>query len=1182
MRLRRSLVHFLAFLLFALPLLGAFGHSAYAASSRVAIIKSLTGNVQVKKAGGSKPFKAFAKMSLNEGDVLTTSANSTAVLQFSNGTSEDDKLSVSANTTLTFSKLSDRGGTRTKVSMFNGSAWVDVKSISTKNDEFTLETPTAIMGVRGTHLLVSVDPDSGVTRVTVAAGVVHTEPTGEGEAKDVKPGDNALVTKNESDQGEVTIAPADLDLLLQHTDKSIVEAIVAAAGEIVKENRAKLDQYFEEASENANDQARKKSNVENLLGAIVDSALKSGKISQDRVNQLVAEAQAQTGVTIDLSKKSLTLTDEEKQKQQEQKKKEEDASKAAKEQKKKEEEQRNKELLKKLEDEKKKREEANQQTADAKKKKATDSYKNQLSDEEKKRFENDQKQNEQTNSPSPVGSSGGSGGTGDSEDPGDPGDPGNPPPASSVKPSFLSDWSTVSNGKAISWSQIPLYGEETDALLPTFEFYKADIDESVQDIEMTLNFSADSKVYLISPLSFLPYRQSEPSLLSTEIASESSDPAKELPGLTVSDLKNAARQMMMQFRAQNEKQRINVNSLSSETSLTLPPLFGPPVAYWKASGLKDTLPVTFNGSNYYYMFKIPNGSYDFEDMGVALLWVQKASLPFQLKLNDLDQGYYNVAQTGSHSFIAGIGNTASGELYLHGYRNDDYDIYNDVFDWSVAADNKVSVNPDGEYEKGYLLSWDPLSDHDPATHVQIQTTVKGNPDKIFDKYTFTIVKGDTSALRLSNIEIKNGTRLLEEFNTSESDYGYLYLEDPNINSISLFPEASSGHNLSDLNFSVYRNGSSVSPDNVPVGYDENVYDIVIRPKNGDPSSPVVVYKLNVFKDYPTPALTSLKVNGGNSSILEEGQYHYELEDTSSSTVTLSLTGNNAPGKWMVVDEEDSIFNVAERTSANDFKLNLKQGHNAFLIYNTITDLFSESSYDQVYSISVYREPDPASLDNVTLNFNSPDDYYPSSYDFDPDQATYEIQIKGTDGEPLPVSVSLNYRLFSVNGYTRTVSVSGSSVSEDIPNYHGYSSPISLPEGTTTVKVKVTATKDGDGTVTSKTYTFNFTREKSQNVDLSFLRYQTVTDIVYGDSHDLPIDGTLMLNAHEDSLLVTSEALDLHSKVAFNEETPLNPNVSQSIPLTTGTNTLNVTVVSESGRKQTYKITIVNPDLPQID
>ncbi|WP_164472735.1 cadherin-like beta sandwich domain-containing protein [Cohnella candidum] len=405
MKFRKGFLPLLAFLIALLPLFNLSAQTAHAATSRVAVIKFMTGTVQVKKAGGSKQFKAFSKMSLNEGDVVTTSANSTAILQFSNGTSEDDKMSVSANTTLTFSKLSDRNGTRTKVSMFNGTAWVDVKSIASKNDEFTLETPTAVMGVRGTHLLVSVDPSTGATKLTVAAGVVHTQATGNSEAQDVKPGDNALITQGEQKQGEVTIAPVDLELLMQQSDKSIVEAIVSASGDIVKENQQKLDQYFEGTEQqNTADLNRKKTNVENLLGAIVDNAVKSGQISQDRVNQLVSEAQAQTGVKIDLSKKDQILSDEEKKKQEDQRRKNEEAQKQAEIQKQKQEEERkkNEELTKKLEAERKAKEEANRKAEEERKKKAQEEYEKKLSEAEKARFAKDAAAAAAASSPAPT------------------------------------------------------------------------------------------------------------------------------------------------------------------------------------------------------------------------------------------------------------------------------------------------------------------------------------------------------------------------------------------------------------------------------------------------------------------------------------------------------------------------------------------------------------------------------------------------------------------------------------------------------------------------------------------------------------------------------------------------------------------------------------------------------------
>jgi hypothetical protein len=292
---RKTIIQLLIGIIIALPILGVFANDVSAASSRVAVIKEMKGTVKVKKAGGSKEFTAFAKMSLNEGDVLKTSAGSSATLQFANGSSEDDKMTVAANTTITFSKLSNSNGTSTKVSMFNGSVWVDVKSISSKKDEFSLETPTAIMGVRGTHLLVTVDSATGATHLTVAAGVVKASSPGsndDSKSIDVYPTQNALFTENNQGNSEITIAPVDLELLMKQNDASIVQAILENSADIIAENEQYVAKYEDQGipgslGSSQEDLARFKSNTENLLGAIADQAVKSGLLTQERLDQIV-------------------------------------------------------------------------------------------------------------------------------------------------------------------------------------------------------------------------------------------------------------------------------------------------------------------------------------------------------------------------------------------------------------------------------------------------------------------------------------------------------------------------------------------------------------------------------------------------------------------------------------------------------------------------------------------------------------------------------------------------------------------------------------------------------------------------------------------------------------------------------------------------------------------------------
>ncbi|MFC5700407.1 cadherin-like beta sandwich domain-containing protein [Cohnella faecalis] len=415
MKIRKLLMLSLASLLLALPVLGLFADDTFAATSRVAIIKELKGTVQVKKSGGSKQFKAFAKMSLNEGDILSTGSGGSAVLQFANGTSEDDKMTVSANTTLTFSKLSDRKGTRTKVSMLSGSAWVDVKSISSKNDEFTLETPTAIMGVRGTHLYTYVDPVTGNSRLAVGAGVVRVStPDNSSEYRDIVPTQDVLATQDDDGNGKITIAPIDLQRLLSQSDSAVVDAILQSAAEIAKENEQLMQKYLEEInSGSATEEERHKRNIENLLGAIVDQALTSGLISKERVDKLISDAQQGSGVTIDLSKKELDFSEQEKREQELFRQKQAQALAEAEKKKQQELAELQKKMqdeLKKLQEQRKAAEEANKKAEEAKRKQAEELYKKQLDEAAKKKFEEEQAKNE-GNTGSTSSGSGSSGGS---------------------------------------------------------------------------------------------------------------------------------------------------------------------------------------------------------------------------------------------------------------------------------------------------------------------------------------------------------------------------------------------------------------------------------------------------------------------------------------------------------------------------------------------------------------------------------------------------------------------------------------------------------------------------------------------------------------------------------------------------------------------------------------------------
>ncbi|MEG0439504.1 MAG: FecR domain-containing protein [Solibacillus sp.] len=277
-----------------------FSHvgTAEAATSRVAIISKLEGTVEVQKFGGKKTLKGFKGMSLNQGDIVTTGKKSSVVLKFSNGTSEDDTLILESSTKVTFSKLSIKNGTTTKVSMLKGKAWVDVKSIKNKEDEFVLETPTAIMGVRGTNFFVGVDPNTGLPTVAVLSGNVNVTGSGNNDGSvNVYPG-SALTVDGQDQLQTIPMDNQVLSQMLNSTSNEVMKAILESAQKIIDENQKLMDQFATatfpmEIQHLPLSQNQYTDNVYNLLLALAEEALKLNKIAGNQLSALQQQIKEQ-------------------------------------------------------------------------------------------------------------------------------------------------------------------------------------------------------------------------------------------------------------------------------------------------------------------------------------------------------------------------------------------------------------------------------------------------------------------------------------------------------------------------------------------------------------------------------------------------------------------------------------------------------------------------------------------------------------------------------------------------------------------------------------------------------------------------------------------------------------------------------------------------------------------------
>ncbi|MCQ6563012.1 FecR family protein [Paenibacillus mendelii] len=383
---------------------------------RVAIVKSLKGTVNVMKSGGTKSFKAFKNMSLNEGDQIATGKDSSVQLELASDKADQDSVTIGANAQVTFSKLKDANSTKTKMNIWAGSLWLKVKSVSNAADQFEVETPTSIMGVRGTQFLVGVDPLTGMTSMTVFAGVVQTvvdrthwnSPVTQRLQQQVPimPTQQIILTPIDqgvrSSQGVIDIAD-----LISSSSPEIIQQILMAAQSIREEQDQQLAKWKLELASGQlpgqnqpalqADLDRMQHNFEALLSLIAQQAIDAGKISKSEMDQIIDEVnKAAESKLIDLNKKQpLELSEQEKKKQKElQQMREEEKKKALEEQKKKE-ESRNKDLLDKLKKEQERIKEQNERILEEQRKKAEEAFKQALDYQAKQQFEDEQKKREQ-------------------------------------------------------------------------------------------------------------------------------------------------------------------------------------------------------------------------------------------------------------------------------------------------------------------------------------------------------------------------------------------------------------------------------------------------------------------------------------------------------------------------------------------------------------------------------------------------------------------------------------------------------------------------------------------------------------------------------------------------------------------------------------------------------------------
>jgi len=432
---------------------------ANAQEKRVALVSTLKGTVTVLKSGGAKPFKAFKNMSLNEGDQISTGKDSTVVLALASKDAAQDTVTVGENSQITFSKLKDGAGTKTKLSIWAGSLWVKVKSVSNANDQFEVETPTAIMGVRGTMFYVTVDPYTQISRLATLAGTVASTterktqaPLALSDHLSVYP-TQQLISFPEGSDINTLMSIIDIGDFVSHASPEMIKAIMESAEQIQVEQEAMMKKLKEGLGDklapgfvdSSSDLQRVSSNMEQLLSLIAKKAIEDHKFSPGQLEAIIHKVNTDAGQElIQLDKgKELVLTEEQRlqrEKLERERIAQELKAKAEAERRQRERDA-SEQLIKKLAEEKKKLEEANRKALEEQAKRAEEEYKKALDKKALDKFnEESQKRDEEQGGPSNPGGPG-SGTT-----------PVNPEPGQSSSPAVSLAWSGLTNNEIVASS----------------------------------------------------------------------------------------------------------------------------------------------------------------------------------------------------------------------------------------------------------------------------------------------------------------------------------------------------------------------------------------------------------------------------------------------------------------------------------------------------------------------------------------------------------------------------------------------------------------------------------------------------------------------------------------------------------------------------------------------------------
>ncbi len=154
---------------------------------RTVKVESISGTVDLFRR--ETETEIYEGMQLNSDDEVSTNHNSMLIMLVDS----DKHLVAEEDTSFTIKTTGTQNKGMVRVVLTNGGTLVKIDNKLNKNSSFEVDTPNAVMSVRGTIFTVQYDSDKQATSVEVKDGTVHVDYADGSEAIDVVAGDTICV-----------------------------------------------------------------------------------------------------------------------------------------------------------------------------------------------------------------------------------------------------------------------------------------------------------------------------------------------------------------------------------------------------------------------------------------------------------------------------------------------------------------------------------------------------------------------------------------------------------------------------------------------------------------------------------------------------------------------------------------------------------------------------------------------------------------------------------------------------------------------------------------------------------------------------------------------------------------------------------------------------------------------------